>query len=678
MRFVWELPELTRHESSGHGYLMCGIVGFQGNFDRELLQSMMDSVAHRGPDGEGHSMCRFESGPVTGLGHRRLAIVDLSNAACQPMTLPPDANVARQSGLTLIHNGEIFNFKELKRELSAAGHQFTSDSDSEVLLHLYVRDGVRMVEKLNGMFAFAIHDCRPTGRSEGIERGDLFLARDQLGVKPLYFAETPKGFLFGSEMKALLCEPGITRDIDPAALHYLLAYLWTPAPLTVLTGVKKLEPGAAMLVRGGRAHRRWSYYTIPYEGRRLQESPARLAEKLAEHVYTAVKRQLMADVPVGAFLSGGLDSSAVVAMMRRAMPDKPIHCFSINFGGGIEEDGNPADLPYARKVAATLGVTLHEVLVEPSALTHVEEMVRWLDEPQADLGPINTLRIAEQARKLGIPVLLSGTGGDDLFGGYRRHWALSFERSWGWLPHPIRRAMQGVASAAASGHARGQSTVVLRRLAKMFSHAAETPDRRIASYFLWSTEAVRRGLYTPEFAARTAHLDTLEPLMHSLKLIPDEPDRLQRMLFLEARHFLADDNLSYSDHAGMAAGIEIRVPLLDVDLVHFATGVRSGLKQDGRLGKALFKRAMEPYLPHNVIYRPKSGFGGPLRRWLKHDLQDLLANTLDDASLRRRGIFDPAAVRRLIEQNRSGAIDGSYTIFAMMCFELWCRSHLDH
>jgi asparagine synthase (glutamine-hydrolysing) len=661
---------------------MCGIVGFQGDYDRALLQSMMDSVAHRGPDGEGLVMRQGSSGPLTGLGHRRLAIIDLSPAACQPMVLsaassPGTSHIAQSGDLTLVHNGEIYNFQELRRELEAAGHRFRSESDSEVLLHLYVRDGVRMVEKLNGIFAFAIHDSRSVGRAEGIEQGDLFLARDHMGVKPLYFAETPRGFLFGSEMKALLRDRSLAREIDPAALHYLLAYLWTPAPLTVLAGVKKLEPGAALVVRGGKVLRSWSYYTIPYEGRRLQESPAKLAEKLADHVYTAVKRQLMADVPVGAFLSGGLDSSAVVAMMRRAMPDKKITCFTINFDGGVEEDGNPSDLPYARRVASTLGVDLHEVTVQPSAFTHVDQMVRWLDEPQADLGPINTLRIAEEARKLGIPVLLSGTGGDDLFGGYRRHWALSFERYWSWLPRPGRLALQAAASAAASGRTVGQSNVALRRLAKMFSHAAETPDRRIASYFLWSTEAVRRGLYTADLQARVANLDTLAPLLQSLSRIPDEPDRLQRMLYLEARHFLADDNLSYSDHAGMAAGIEIRVPLLDIDLVRFATGVRSGLKQDGRLGKALFKRAMEPYLPHNVIYRRKSGFGGPLRRWIKVELRDLVESTLDATSLHRRGLFAPQAVRRLIDMDRNGTIDGSYTIFAIMCFELWCRSYLD-
>lgn len=638
---------------------------------------MSASVAHRGPDGAGAVLIQTEGQPPTGLGHRRLAIIDLSADGLQPMSVAPDAGGGMQSGLTLIFNGEIYNYRELRQELIAAGHQFRSASDSEVLLHLYERDGLNMLSGLNGIFAFAIHDARASGRPEGMARGGLFLARDQLGVKPLYYAQVGQGFLFGSEMKALLCCSELPREIDDTALHYMLAYLWTPAPRTMLEAVRKLEPGAALVVHAGRVQRQWSYYTVPYDGTRSGSDERTLAGRLAGHVQDAVRRQLVADVPVGAFLSGGLDSSAVVAMMRRALPDKRITCFTVAFSGDDGGDDMGVDLPYARQAAAHLGVDLEEVPVSSGAISRLAEMVELLDEPQADPAPINALMIAERARAMGIPVLLSGVGGDDLFGGYRRHWALSFERRWAWLPRAVRVGVQSAASRAASGSSRGQSHALVRRASKMFAHAGEDQDRRLAAYFWWSTEQVRRALYSPSFAQRMQHTDTAAPLLASLRLIPAEKDPLQRMLFLDTRHFLPDHNLNYTDRAGMAAGVEIRVPLLDLDLVRFATQVPSAFKQRGRVGKALFKEAMQPYLPRNLIYRRKVGFGAPLRHWLRHQLRGTVDDTLAADVLRRRGFFDAAAVRQLVAADRAGAVDGSYTIFALMCFELWCRRFVD-
>lgn len=657
---------------------MCGIAGFQGAFDASLLQRMTDAVAHRGPDGEGVVVLRVEGQPPTGLGHRRLAIIDLSQAGAQPMTVQPDAGGGMRSGLTLVFNGEIYNYRELRTELLAQGHRFSTATDSEVLLHLYERDGLEMLSRLNGIFAFAIHDARAEGRPEGIARGALFLARDHLGVKPFYYAATGEGFLFASEIKALICHPGLSRDIDPVALHQMLAYLWTPSPRTMLAGVRKLEPGSALIVSEGRIQRHWTYYRIPYDGTTDPRSESAIAADLAEHVATAVRRQLVADVPVGAYLSGGLDSSAVVAMMRRALPDNPITCFSIGFAGEGDVEGNPADLPYARRVAKHLGVELQEIVMEPSAIGRLEEMVSLLDEPQADPAPINALLIAERARTMGIPVLLSGAGGDDLFSGYRRHWALAFERRWSWLPQAVRRGIQSTASKAASGRSPGQANIAVRRLSKMFAYAGESPERRMVSYFWWSTEQVRRALYTEQFAERVRNEDTAAPLLESLRQIPGERDPLQRMLFLETRHFLPDHNLNYTDRAGMAAGVEVRVPLLELDLVRFSTHVPARMKQKGRVGKSIFKRAMEPYLPRDVIYRPKSGFAAPLRRWVREELRPQVDDTLNPAALRRRGFFDPDAVRRLIELDRSGQLDASYTIFGLMCFELWCRRFVGH
>ncbi len=655
---------------------MCGITGYQGGFEQSLLAAMTAAVAHRGPDGSGGVLLKVSGAPTTALGHRRLAIIDLSAAGQQPMTVDPDPGGGMHSGLTLTFNGEIYNYRELRTELSAQGHRFRTATDSEVLLHLYERDGLGMLSRLNGIFAFAIHDGREAGRPEGVERGALLLARDPLGVKPLYYAETERGFLFASEIKALLCERSLARTIDPVALHEMLAYLWTPAPRTMLASVRKLEPGAALIVARGKVRRSWNYYRLPCDGALDRRPPAEIAAELTERVATAVRRQLIADVPVGAFLSGGLDSSAVVAMMRRARPAERIHCFCAATEGA-SEDGFPSDLPYARRVARFLDVDLHEIRIDHSAINRLEEMVVLLDEPQADPAPINALMISEQARAMGIPVLLSGAGGDDILGGYRRLWALAFERYWRWLPPSLRRAMQRTASGAATGVAFGQAGSVVRRLTKMFAYAAEPPERRLVSYFWWSTAQLRHSLYSREFASAVAGRDEAQPLLESLRALPADCEALQRMLYLETRHFLADHNLNYTDRAGMAAGVEIRVPLLDVDLVSFAAHIPAALKQRGRTGKAIFKQAMGPILPHEVIYRSKVGFGAPLRRWLRHELRACVDETLGEDSLRRRGFFDPKAVRRLIELDRGGRVAAGYTIFALMCFELWCRHFVD-
>jgi asparagine synthase (glutamine-hydrolysing) len=655
---------------------MCGIVGVQGDFPGDLLKRMTDSVAHRGPDGEGALWLDVANQAQTGLGHRRLAIIDLSAAGCQPMVLRPQG-AAGDAALTLVFNGEIYNYRELRAELIAAGHRFTTQTDSEVLLHLYERHGIECLNRLNGIFAFAIHDARTQDRPAGVDRGTLFLARDQAGVKPLYFCEIPHGFLFASEIKALLCHPAISRDIDPLALHQMLAYLWTPAPRTMLRAVRKLEPGCAMLVHGGGVVRQWRYYRLPYDGRRDTRPRAAIAAELQERVEHAVRRQLVADVPVGAFLSGGLDSSAVVAMMRRVQPEKRIQCFSIGFGDDGDNEGNAADLPYARRVAKHLNVDLEEIRIDATAIDRLEEMVALLDEPQADPAPINALFIAERARALGIPVLLSGAGGDDIFSGYRRHRALQFERWWAWLPQAGRAAIQSAATSAAMGGGKRQGSVLGRRLTKMFAHAGEPAERRLISYFWWSPDRLRRNLYSPEFAAQLGDADAADPLRASLGEIPAEHDPLQRMLFLETRHFLADHNLNYTDRAGMSAGVEVRVPLLDLELIDFAAKIPASMKQSGSEGKSIFKEAMHGVLPHEVIYRPKSGFGAPLRRWLRHELRAKVDDTLNAASLRRRGFFDPQAVQALIDNDRQGRIDGSYTIFALMCFELWCRRFID-
>jgi asparagine synthase (glutamine-hydrolysing) len=657
---------------------MCGIVGFQGAFDASLLQAMADAVAHRGPDGQACAVLGGALPTASGLGHRRLSIIDLSSQGSQPMAACCSACGATSlEDLALTFNGEIYNFRELRSELEARGHTFRSHTDSEVLLHLYAEHGVEMLRYLNGIFAFAIFDGRERGRPTGIQRGDLFIARDQLGIKPLYHCATRSGFLFASEIKALLQCPEVPRDIDHIALHYHLAYLWTPAPRTMLHAVRKLEPGCAMVVRGGTVQRHWRYYELPYAQPSASGSADDIAAQVRELVAKAVDRQMVADVPVGAFLSGGLDSSAVVAMMRRARPDAAPTCYCIGFESENGLDGTPADLPFARRVADHLGVQLHEIIIDPGIISQLDRMLYALDEPQADPAPINAMLIAEQARKDGIKVLLSGAGGDDIFSGYRRHEILRMEPLWRATPRPARRLFAAAARRSAAGGGLHLHNRIFRRAVTMFEHSDLTPDERLISHFWWSGEALRRSLYSPGLADATANEQTAAPLLASLERIPGERSPLNRALYLEAKHFLADHNLNYTDKVAMATGVEVRVPLLDLELVDFAARIPPQLKLRGGIAKWIFKRAMEPVLPHDVIYRPKTGFGAPLREWLRRELRDDVEELLSPAALRRRGLFDPAAVRRLIDLDRAGRVDGAYTIFALLCFERWCRLFVD-
>ncbi|CAG1003883.1 asparagine synthase (glutamine-hydrolysing) [Myxococcaceae bacterium] len=629
---------------------MCGIAGFSGHFPAGFLDRANRAIAHRGPDAEG-VWSDMEAG--VGLAHRRLSIIDLSPAGAQPMA-------SDDGSVVIVFNGEIYNFRELRAELEAMGHRFRGHSDTEVLLHLYLADGERMLERLNGIFAFALWDSR---------KQSLFLARDGLGVKPLYYATTPVGIVFASEIKALLQAREVARTLDPIALRHYLTYLWCPAPRTLLREVKKLEPGHALWLREGRIERHWRFYTLPFQQPILPMPESEAVGQVRDAVRLAVSRQMVADVPVGAFLSGGLDSSAVVAFARE-LSEQRLQCFSIELDGeDARREGMAADLPYAQAVARHLDVDLHTIRVGPEMADGLADMIYHLDEPQADPAPLNALFISRLAREHGIKVLLSGAGGDDIFTGYRRHRALDLERYWAWLPQAVRAGL-----ATASRHLPARPAV-LRRMGKAFQYAGLNGDARLASYFDWLAPEGVDGLLAPELRAASQGEN---PLVASLAGLPPDTPAINRMLYLECRHFLADHNLNYTDKMGMAAGVEVRVPLLDQDLVALAARLPVEYKQRGAEGKWIFKKAMEGILPDDVIYRPKTGFGAPLRAWLHGPLKESLGDLISTDSLRRRGWFDPDAVARLLEADRTGRVDASYPLFAVLCVELWARIFLDN
>jgi asparagine synthase (glutamine-hydrolysing) len=630
---------------------MCGIIGYSGSFAPPALRAGIAAIAHRGPDDSG--MFVDEAASV-GLGHARLSIIDLSPLGHQPME-------ALDGAVQLVFNGEIYNYRELRKELEAKGHAFRGHSDTEVILHLYLEEGERMLSRLNGIFTVAFFDART---------GTTLVARDALGVKPLYYTEQPQGVAFASEIKGLLkLAPGL-RELDVASLHRYLSFLWCPGEGTPLKAVRKLLPGEAMVLRNGTIERRFTWYRLPaFRGiaRDLDERAS--VEGTERFVRAAVQRQMVADVPVGAFLSGGLDSSAVVAFAREISPD--LQCFTIRQIGGAEQ-GSTDDLPYAEKVAKHLGVKLHTVEIEASRMAgDLERMIWQLDEPLADPAPLNVLYICELARKNGMKVLLSGAGGDDLFTGYRRHRAIELERWWNWLPAGVRRGLEGATARL------DQRRATARRLAKLFDGAGLSGDARIANYFRWAREDTLLSLYTPEARASIGGATALAPMLDFMKPLPASLPPLERMLALEQRFFLSDHNLPYTDKMSMAVGVEVRVPLLDLELVEFAARIPTNIKQKGAVGKWVFKKAMEPYLPHDVIYRPKSGFGAPLRRWMQNELRQLVGDLLGEQSLRRRGLFDPQAVARLVEANQTGRIDANYTLLSLLSIEIWCRRFID-
>ena len=629
---------------------MCGIAGYLGRFAPALLPKMAARIAHRGPDDEGFFI-DAEAG--LGLAHRRLSILDPSPAGHQPM--------ASGSGrYTISYNGEIYNFPALKRALEAQGVNFRSNCDTEMILKLYEREGPDCFARLNGIFALAIWDAHDR---------TLTLARDGVGVKPLYLCRTPAGLAFASEMKALLEVPGLDRTIDPVAATAYLSYLWSPGARTMLRSVEKLAPGTWLRVGRDGERGAGRFYSLPLPAPRSSASDAALIEGTRNALETAVERQMLADVEVGAFLSGGLDSSAIVAFARRHAGAGRLQCFTIDYQERPDEAGELVpDLPYARQAARHLDVDLHEVRVDGGMADDFERLVYQLDEPEADPAALNNLYIAELARKNGIKVLLSGTGGDDIFTGYRRHRAAQLDPLWRGIPRWGRRALQAGAGRLPTG------PTAFRRARKLLEGIGGDPDRRLAGYFEWLSPDAAAGLLHREAAgladaARKPLLDVLEATRH----LP----AVERVLRLDQLFFLTDHNLNYTDKTGMAAGVEIRVPFLDPDLVAWAAAVPTNRKIRRGETKWVLRKAMEKLLPREIIYRPKTGFGVPLRAWLRTSMRPMMEELLAPAALADRGLFDPAGIAALRADTLSGRRDGSYALLSVMAIELWARRFLD-
>jgi asparagine synthase (glutamine-hydrolysing) len=629
---------------------MCGIIGIIAQ-NAEKYKNAVDKISHRGPDSSG-----YYTQENLLLGHSRLSIQDLSENGNQPM-------YSADGRYIIIFNGEIYNHKEIRKELLSE-ISFKSTGDTETILYGFIKYGHEILNKLNGIFAFAVYD-----RKNDV----IFIARDQFGIKPLYYYKDDHKFLFGSEIKSFLTI-GIQKELLPSSLLDYVSFLWSPGESTPYKKVKKLLPGfyISFKLSDYKLANPIRYFNIAQIKQDLKYTEQQYIDKLEQLLLKAVDRQLLSDVPVGFFLSGGLDSSLLVAMARKLYPDRPIQCFTIDVGyEEAKKEGFAVDLFYAKKVAKELKLELNIVKADIDITQFFDKMIWHLDEPQADAAPLNVLKIAKLAREKNIKVLIGGTGGDDLFSGYRRHQALHYERGVERIPLFLRQFVKKIAQFLPS------TFPAFRRFKKLTYNFEKSSIERQLGFFEWLPNNLAKSLFTPELKLK---LNDIEPFEYFLKIqkdLPNATSNLDRMLFWELKTFLVDHNLNYTDKMAMAVGVEARVPFLDLDLVQFSRNIPDSLKMRNNEVKYILKKVAERYLPNEIIYRPKTGFGAPVRKWITSDLQPMIDERLSIDRIKARGIFNPDAVWDLINQNKSGKIDASYSIWALLAIESWCMQFVD-
>jgi asparagine synthase (glutamine-hydrolysing) len=630
---------------------MCGIVGII-SFDAETkIQECSKLISHRGPDDDGY----YVDGKMA-LAHRRLSIQDLSNLGHQPM-------ISSDGNLIIIFNGEIYNHREIRNELESK-YKFVSQTDTETILYGYMEYGKEILNKLNGIFAFSIYNKYTK---------ELFIARDHFGVKPLYYYCDDNLFWFSSELKSIL-PVEFKKELDLEAIENYLTFLYCPGEKTPFKKVLKLLPGhfISLNINNFKSFDIIKYYDIPFDNSRINKSEKELINELENLLIIAVQRQLISDVPVGFFLSGGLDSSCIVALAKKLHPDKKFNCYTIRTNDAQEsKEGFSDDLYYARIVAKHLDVNLIEVESNIDIVNDFDKMIFHLDEPQADPAPLSVLKICSKAREDGHIVLLGGTAGDDLFSGYRRHQALRIEKYIKFIPLFVRKILKKITSNLSV------SKPLSRRLRKLTSNFDLSKLDRLVSYFSWINNDVLKNIFSKHLKEQNRLHNPLNILKEALLNIPKEKDILNQMLYLEMKYFLTDHNLNYTDKMSMATGVEVRVPFLDKELVEFSLQIPTHLKMNGITTKYILKKVMEKYLPHEVIYRSKSGFGAPVRKWILEDMDHIIQDYLSKTDIEKRNIFDFKQVQKLINDNKAGSIDASYTIWALLSIESWMKQFYD-
>ncbi len=627
---------------------MCGITGIidlvEARFiNRELLRDMNDSLTHRGPDGSGY---HFEGG--VGLGHRRLSIIDLEGGT-QPM-------FNEDGSVVVTFNGEIYDFADLMEELKAAGHVFESRCDTEVIVHAWEEWGEACLERLRGMFAFAIWDQN---------RETVFIARDHFGKKPLYYSMLSNGqLIFASELKALMIHPLIEREIDPTAVEDYMTFGYVPDPKTIFKSIKKLPPGHFLKIRRGEINsspRR--YWDISFAVNTDYINENQICEELHSKFVAATKRRMIADVPLGAFLSGGADSSAVVTAMAESS-DEPVSTCSISFGDPAYNESK-----YSQMIADRLSTNHHVEQVEANDFSLVDEVAGIYDEPFADSSALPTYRVCELARKH-VKVALSGDGGDEIFAGYRRHrWHINEEKLRGTLPASLRRTIFGVAGAIYPKL--DWAPRVFRAKATLQSIARDSIDAYLRSVSILPND-LHGALYSSAFRSELQGYTAKEVFDdHSRNIDTDDP--LSMIQYLDIKTYLPGDILTKVDRASMAHSLEVRVPILDTEFAEWACSLPSELKLRGGEGKYIFKKSLEPSIPKDVLYRSKMGFAVPLASWFRGPLEQDIHDRLLAGKICESEIFDMQSIEQLVKQHCSGVRDYSSPIWALLVFERFWR-----
>lgn len=635
---------------------MCGIAGLVDWGDRSALERMTALQEHRGPDDSGVWDERLPDGTWWGLGSRRLAIQDLTPAGHMPM--------ADESGrVHIVYNGEIYNAPALRRELESKGIAFRSSSDTEVLLALYLAEGPAFVERLNGIFAFAISDRRESPR--------LMLARDHFGVKPLYVARRGKALAFASEAKALFELPDLQPRLDRVALRSYLAFLWVPEPGTLWEGVEKLPAGHfALFERGNWTLKPYWDQTFPPAGHDFPRDAASLAGELRERFLATVKSQLISDVPVGAFLSAGLDSSSIVAAMRQATTG-PLRTYTITFPKRhLIGETNLDDASVAKRLAARLGAEHQEILVEPNVAELLPKLVWHMDDPTADPAIITDYLVCREARK-SATVLLSGAGGDEIFGGYRKYQAGLAGNAYRRLPAVLRRGvLDPLMRSAPVLH--GTPFKNLTRLMRKWGRSAslEPRDQFIQASVYLNEDQIEELCPGLPGGAGASHRAAFDRIAHA--------DPLNQMLYVDSHTFMPSLNLNYNDKMSMASSVEVRVPFLDWELAQWAAwNIPPSMKIRGGTTKWILREAMRDLLPEEVLRQPKASFGAPVGYWLSGELREMTDDLLSERRLRDRGWLNPKVVRRMIDEHRRGTHDWALQIWQFLTLELWAQRFLD-
>ncbi|MFV0276504.1 MAG: XrtA/PEP-CTERM system amidotransferase [Parahaliea sp.] len=627
---------------------MCGIAGVfdlegRGTVDAELLAAMNRVQTHRGPDEDG-----FHFEPGVGLAHRRLSIIDLSSGQ-QPM-FSADGN------LCVVYNGEIYNFGELSRELSALGYQFKTRCDTEVILYAWQQWGESCVRRFRGMFAFALYDRAAAS---------LFLARDRFGIKPLFYSLLPGGKLvFGSELKVLKAHPGLSRRIDPRAVEDYFALGYIPEPKTIYRDTCKLSPGHTLLFRrGAPVPAQQQYWDIPFKPLVTRASEADLAVELVARIRQAVDIRLVAEVPLGAFLSGGVDSSAVVAMMAQLQSD-PVNTCAIGFDVDQYDETS-----YARTVAERYATAHSEHTVDSDDFSLLDTLSTLYDEPYADSSALPTYRVCQLAKQR-VTVALSGDGGDENFAGYRRYrWHMNEERLRSSLPEGLRRAVFGPLGRLYPKA--DWAPRVLRAKTTFQALARNSVAAYLHSVSLTSAEQ-RSALFSPALTSALQGYGVETVFAHHAERCPSD-DPLSLIQYLDMKTYLVGDILTKVDRASMAHSLEVRVPLLDHELSEWVSGLPSGVKLKGQEGKYLLKKSMESHLPHNVLYRPKMGFGVPLGNWFRGPLRERLRGALLEGGLADSGLFNTDTLRKMVDDHQSGRREYSAPLWSLLMFQAATR-----